>query len=101
MKVLSVSNLCFLAAITIGLAAVWSVASPAVISGENAIGSAGCCAGAPDTPCGPRYPNRTCDTGTYPKCDTSGTGDCEGVSGANGCTLVADCAKHTTESCGG
>lgn len=50
MKILSLSNLCFVLALAIGLAAAWSVAAPGEISGARSIGGLGC------TYCGAFYP---------------------------------------------
>ncbi|HBR18637.1 MAG: hypothetical protein A2Y13_05460 [Planctomycetes bacterium GWC2_45_44] len=97
-KIVTISRLSFVLALLLGLVTAWCVATPQVISGESAIGSAGCCKDAPESDCGAKE-GETCD-GQYPKCDTSGSGECSDISGSNGCTLVAGCKKHSTQSCG-
>ena len=81
MKAFNLSNVCLIAAILIGLTAVWSVAAPGEINGD-VVGGAGCCSGAP---------YRTCSgdncTAKRMTCDTAGTGSCVNSGTPSACSV--------------
>jgi len=98
MKILSISNVCLVVGLMVGLTVAWNNATPQLITGERLeVGGCPPCYTTRNTDCGDA-PREDC-TDTYLKCNTTGELECFDGLGPHSCTVDASCLNKKNENC--
>jgi len=95
----SISRLCYVSALMLGLFAAWGATAPQVITGEQIAGGWPACLNVSgNTTCGDAYEGAECDRYWAACTGTSDDLQCSDIR-ASSCNGSAKCAKHKDQAC--